>query len=101
MNFHENPSSESRHDKCGKTDRDDEVYRLFSRLNTNAPKNAECIKIVFSIFYTKQLKHTLGLHITCLIITSDFNHIWSFSTDISKILDMKFHENPSGRHADT
>ena len=44
----------------------------------------------------------LGLHEKCPIFLSNFNHIWSSSTDNYKASKIKFHGNPSsGSCADT
>jgi hypothetical protein len=40
-------------------------------------------------------KNYIGLHVKYPLLLSDFNETWIFSTDLGKMSNVKFHENPS------
>ena len=54
-----------------------------------------------NISYCHQQYTHLGIHVTCQTLLSDFNHIWSSSTNFRTSPNIKFYYNPSsGSRAD-
>jgi hypothetical protein len=48
------------------------------------------------------IKHTLGLHVKCLVFLDDFNQSWTFIGSFIKASNIKIDRNPSsGIRADT
>ena len=50
---------------------------------------------VWQIVAASNCTKLVGLHVKCPIFLSDFNQISCFSTDIHKVLNIKFYGNPS------
>jgi hypothetical protein len=64
------------------------------RVLQNEPKRLIVIYNFLSLFYRKQYKTYLGLHVNCLIL-SDFNKIRIFQQIFVEVPNIKFNGNPS------
>jgi hypothetical protein len=58
-------------------------------------QDRDTCSIVESFYVASNNQTYLCLHVKCSIYLFDFNQIWTFSTDFTKVPNIKFKVNPS------